>query len=153
MWIEHWHQLMMEPQECILGMLLVAKCNLSWLERKCWLDKKEWIRKLVKTVSDEMNLTFHGSWGAYPSPEKSFFSLPSAFHSSSSHCNFTRLTVNHACCLSTSIPSNTSWHWKLWTHLPISSGSNSDWMCPIIWSLTGHVLGVPIRRLGPFSWY
>ena len=52
----------MEPQECILGMLLVAKCNFSWLlDEKCRLDKKELIKIFVETVSDEMNMTFHGS--------------------------------------------------------------------------------------------
>ena len=90
---------------------------------------------------------------SYLSPEKSLFSLKSTFHSSSAHCNFTRLAVYHACRLGTSISCNPSWHWKLWAHLPIGSGSDTNRMSPIIWSLAGHLLSIPIRRLSPFSLY
>ena len=91
-------------------------------------------------MMDEMNLTFHGSWDAYPSPEKSFFSLPSTFDSSSTSWNFSSFTHYHTWSLIACKVCNTSWFGKGWTHGPISGSSDSDWMTPIAisWFCHGH---------------
>ena len=102
----------------------------------------------METVSDEMNLTFHGSWGAYPSPEKPLFSLPSAFDSSSTSWNFSSFTNCHTSRLITSKACNTGWCDKSGTHWPISGGSNSDGMTPITISWFCHGHGFPVAFHG-----